>query len=98
MKIDAVVVHPVDKASCVMQGSYYEVEGPYCKEPVLTTGAGDAFNSGFIWGVMQSMTPEICLLLGVMTSGYYVRNGRNATLAELNAFIETYAYSGQKAE
>lgn len=91
MQIDCVVVHPVDRAVCYQGNTYYEVMGPYCSKPVLTTGAGDVFNSGFVWGQMQHLSPELCLLMGVMFSGFYVRNGRSADLAELAQFIEQWS-------
>ena len=90
LNIDAVVVHPVEKAACFRQGNYYEVEGPYCKEPKLTTGAGDIFNSGFVFGQLQQFTPEESLVLGVSASGYYVRNCRNASMEELIGFIQDW--------
>lgn len=88
MGIDAIVIHPVDRAACVQNGKYYEVEGPYCKEPKLTTGAGDVFNSGFVFGQLNKLNVEESLLLGVAASGYYVRNCRSASLEELKTFIE----------
>lgn len=89
MEIETVAVHPVDRAACCQSGVYYEVEGPYCEAPVLTTGAGDIFNSGFMWGQMQGLDPELCLLMGVMSSGFYVRRGRSADLKEIRSFIES---------
>lgn len=90
MNIETVVVHPVERAACCQNGVYYEVEGPYCSDPVLTTGAGDVFNSGFVWGQVQGLEPELCLLMGVMSSGFYVRNGKSADLKEIDSFIEAW--------
>lgn len=94
MKIETVVVHPVDRAACCQDGEYYEMPGPYCREPVLTTGAGDIFNAGFAWGQVQGLSPEQCLRTGVMSSGFYVRNGRSADLAELCRFMEAKTEEG----
>jgi sugar/nucleoside kinase (ribokinase family) len=87
--IDCLVVHPVENAACIKDGIYYQVEGPYCEKPVLTTGAGDNFNAGFVYGYVNRFGMEDCLLLGTMSSGFYVRKGRSAdNIAEILSFIE----------
>lgn len=87
LALDCLVVHPVDAAACMTAEGYTEVAGPYCCEPRLTTGAGDNFNAGFIFGYLQGYAPRDCLLLGVATSGYYVRAGHSPDLGALSAFL-----------
>ena len=84
------VVHPVDRAACVTKGGYFEVAGPFCPEPKLTTGAGDHFNAGFAFGALQGFAPEDCLLLGVAVSGYYVRSGKSPDLPEVKTFLAAW--------
>lgn len=91
LAIKAVVVHPVKGACAERDGELVEVEGPYCKEPKLTTGAGDNFNAGFILGLALGYTLQDALLMGVSSSGFYVRNARNATFEELASFVEQWA-------
>lgn len=79
MDIHAVVIHPTDKACAWCAGEYVQVAGPYCENPVLTTGAGDNFNAGLCFGLLHGGTLEEALTAGVMTSGFYVRNGRSPT-------------------
>lgn len=88
--VSRLVVHPVDRAACVVDGVYYEVEGPYCQNPKPTTGAGDNFNAGFIFGCLQRFSSADCLLLGVSTSGYYVRNCHSPNLEEVRAFLSQW--------
>ena len=89
--LSRLVVHPVDRAACVVDGEYCEVEGPFCPNPKLTTGAGDNFNAGFIFGCLQRYEPEDCLLLGTATSGYYVRNALSPHLDEVRAFLAQWS-------
>ena len=96
IKTDCLTVHPVDRAACILKGIYAEVPGPYCENPVLTTGAGDVFNSGFVFGLLNRLTPEQCLLLGTAASGYYVRTGQWAGLEELKKFLNTWLGAGQE--
>lgn len=88
--VSRLVVHPVDRAACVVNGRYFETAGPYCPSPKLTTGAGDNFNAGFIYGCLQKYAPEDCLLLGVATSGYYVRACHSPNLAQVGDFLRQW--------
>jgi Sugar kinases, ribokinase family len=90
LSIYAVVIHPTDRACGISDGKYYEVLGPYCENPVLTTGAGDNFNAGLCYGLLQGGTIEEALTMGVFTSGFYVRNGKSPSNEELMNFCEEY--------
>jgi len=89
--IYCLVVHPVHTACCVVGGQYFDVSGPYCAKPVLTTGAGDNFNAGFCLGLALNLEPLQALLLGVSTSGFYVRNAHSPTFEQVTAFIKSWA-------
>jgi len=93
--IYCLVVHPVKEACCVIDGKYYEVEGPYCEKPKLTTGAGDNFNSGFCLGQALGLDPTESITLGVCTSGFYVRNAKSPTYAEVMGFAKQWADDGK---
>jgi sugar/nucleoside kinase (ribokinase family) len=81
--VSTVVVHPVTYALAVSKGAVSVVDGPYIVKPVITTGAGDHFNAGFCLGKLLGFDNECCVLLGVTTSGYYVRYGQSPGIAEL---------------
>lgn len=84
------VIHLVDRACCQHNGSYYEVDGPYCKEPKLTTGAGDNFNAGFLYGMMREFSFTDCLYAGCATSGFYVRRAKSPDIRELIGFLDLW--------
>jgi hypothetical protein len=90
LNIDYVVIHPVKCSSVVYNGKFYQEDGPYIKEPKLTTGAGDNFNSGFVLGLLLGLRPDQALLIGMSTSGYYVRNADSPTYDQLIQFIEDW--------
>ena len=91
MKVDAVVIHPVREACVVTRDGFCRVAGPYCQKPKLTTGAGDNFNAGFIFGVTMGLAMEESLILGTATSGYYVRNAHSPDLAGIMEFLEDWS-------
>lgn len=85
--IYSVVIHPVDRSCVVIDGEFYEETGPYVEKPKLTTGAGDNFNAGYCLGLLLDLTPEEALLLGMSTSGFYVRYAKSPNFDELKTFI-----------
>ena len=66
------------------------MDGPYCQNPQLTTGAGDNFNAGFCVGLLAGLEPQEMLAAGTANSGFYVRNGRSAKSADLVAFLDQW--------
>lgn len=92
--IYCLVVHPIKEACCCIDGQYYEVEGPFCEKPALTTGAGDNFNSGFCLGQALGFDPVNSLTLGVCTSGFYVRNAKSPTYEQVMDFAKKWGENG----
>lgn len=90
MDIDYVVVHPLEGAVCASKTNTVWVDGPYTATPKMTTGAGDNFNSGFCNGMLLGMNIEESLAMGVMTSGYYVRNCKSPNRSQLKVFIQNW--------
>jgi sugar/nucleoside kinase (ribokinase family) len=83
LKVGTLVIHPVTYALAVSGRKVDLADGPYVAKPLLTTGAGDHFNSGFCLGKLLGLGNDMSLLTGVTTSGYYVRTGKSPTIAEV---------------
>ena len=81
--VDTLVVHPVAYALAVTGNDVVAVEGPYISRPLITTGAGDHFNAGFCLGKTLGFEDELSVLVGVATSGYYVRNAQSPRMTDL---------------
>jgi sugar/nucleoside kinase (ribokinase family) len=88
--VTTLVVHPVTYAFAVSNGAVSIVDGPYIAKPVITTGAGDHFNAGFCLGKLLGFDNEGSVLLGVTTSGYYVRYGQSPGIAELVGMLRDW--------
>lgn len=91
LQLKAVVVHALKDAAISTDESSAYAEGPYCEHPVLTTGAGDNFNAGFLLGSLFGRTPEEALILGNACSGFYVRYAKSSSFKELTAFLKDWA-------
>jgi sugar/nucleoside kinase (ribokinase family) len=90
LDLDAVVIHPTKNAACATEKGSAIIDGPFCQNPKLTTGAGDNFNAGFCIGLLAGLEPQEMLAAGVANSGFYVRNGKSAAGKDLPAFLEAW--------
>ena len=70
-------------ALAVSQGIVSLVDGPFVEKPLITTGAGDHFNSGFCLGKLLGFDPAASVLIGTATSGFYVRSGQSPSIDDL---------------
>jgi sugar/nucleoside kinase (ribokinase family) len=89
LRLETIVVHPTHFAAAADANGAASLAGPYTPSPLITTGAGDHFNSGFCLGRMLGAGLEESLQLGVATSGFYVRNAKSPTLDDLGEFLRT---------
>jgi sugar/nucleoside kinase (ribokinase family) len=67
------------------------IEGPYCSQPRQSVGAGDRFNAGLLAGRLLGLDPEARLIMATATAGFFVREARSPSWAELIHFIERWA-------
>lgn len=94
LRINCVLVHPTESAACAFEDGAYFTDGPLCDKPLITTGAGDHFNAGFMTGRLLGLSPEGCLTVAVSFSGSYVRTGKSPSLSDLSEFIAKFAKEG----
>ncbi|MDB6027743.1 MAG: hypothetical protein JWM68_3966 [Verrucomicrobiales bacterium] len=90
LKIDTLVVHPVTYALAVSEDKVDLVEGPFVAKPLITTGAGDHFNSGFCLGKLLGLSNAESVLTGTTTSGYYVRTAQSPTIVQLAGMLQDW--------
>ncbi len=88
--VSTLVVHPVRFAVAASGDAVSVVDGPFIEKPLITTGAGDHFNSGFCLGRLLGFDHAASLLTGVTTSGYYVRTGQSPDLGNLAEMLRDW--------
>jgi sugar/nucleoside kinase (ribokinase family) len=88
--VDTLVVHPVTYALAITGQDCATADGPYIAEPLITTGAGDHFNAGFCLGKVLGFDDELSLLVGVTTSGYYVRNAQSPRMTDIAEMLRNW--------
>ncbi|MCD6337846.1 MAG: hypothetical protein J7M29_00490 [Verrucomicrobia bacterium] len=85
--VKTLVIHPVAYALAVSEGKVALTPGPVTDQPLITTGAGDHFNSGFCLGKLLGLDDMDCLLTAVTASGFYVRTAKSPSTADLAATL-----------
>ncbi|HDJ04951.1 carbohydrate kinase family protein [Candidatus Bathyarchaeota archaeon] len=66
--VDVVAVKLGGRGCYVTDGTEEHFIKPYIVDVVDTTGAGDAFNAGFLYGLVRNKTLKMCGLLGNYTA------------------------------
>ena len=76
LAIEAVVVHTRDCAACAeANGTSCEIAVPVCINPRVSTGAGDHFNAGYLFGRNAGLLPSEAIRVGALVATAYVTNG-----------------------
>lgn len=88
--VNTLVVHPVTYALAISEGVIALTEGPFVERPLITTGAGDHFNSGFCLGKLVGLDNAASVLAGVTASGFYVRTGQSPSLEDLSVMLRNW--------
>ena len=89
--VDRVIIHPNDGAACASADGTVYVAGPYCREPLISTGAGDNFGAGCLAGALRGFDDAAMLLAGNCASGHFVRSGRSASFPAMAGLLGAWA-------
>ena len=89
--VDRVIVHPNNGAACASAGGTVYVPGPHCREPLISTGAGDNFGAGCLAAALKGMDDSGIVLAGNCASGHFVRSGRSASFADMAKLLDAWA-------
>jgi hypothetical protein len=89
--VDRVIIHPNNGAVCASAADTVYVPGPYCREPLISTGAGDNFGAGCLSAALKGLDDACILLAGNCASGHFVRSGRSAAFADLIKLLDAWS-------
>ena len=97
IEVDRVIIHPNDGAACASASGTVYVPGPFCREPLISTGAGDNFGAGCLAAALRGFDDAGLLLAGNCASGHYVRSGRSAAFPDMLRLLDAWS-AGTLAE
>ncbi len=66
-------------------------EGFFEPNPLITTGAGDHFNAGFVTALLTGLHPLQAIQVGGATSGHYVRTTMSPSRSDASSFLQRNA-------
>jgi hypothetical protein len=89
--VDRLIVHPNDGAACASADGSVYVPGPYCREPLISTGAGDNFGAGCLAAAMKGFDDAGVVLAGNCASGHFVRTGRSPSFEDMTKLLDSWA-------
>jgi len=90
IEVDRIVVHPNDGAAAADADTAVYLPAPFCREPLISTGAGDNFGAGCLSGVLLGLDAAGTLLTGNASSGFFVRAGRTGSFVELAGMLDAW--------
>jgi sugar/nucleoside kinase (ribokinase family) len=90
LKVGTIVIHRNKFAVVVGCDGAAAVDGPHCAKPVKSTGAGDRFNAGYIFGLLNDCGLDQCLTLGCATAGLFVRTAKSPDRRALMEFLRAW--------
>jgi len=90
MTITNLLIHPVDRCIIIRKQGVTELSGLVIKEPRVLTGGGDNLNGGFCLGWINGLPVESCVLLGMVASGAYIKNGYAPGINDLKAYLKSW--------
>jgi len=95
--VDRIIIHPNDGAACASERGVVYVPGPFCKEPLISTGAGDNFGAACLAAALHGLDDVGIILAGNLASGHFVRSGRSASFQTMLEMTDAWA-SGTLSE
>lgn len=81
------IIHLVDSCYCVYNGKVFLQNNHHISKPVLSTGGGDNFNAGFVYGLAAGYGVEECMAIANTASSYYVSHGHSPNIEELISWM-----------
>jgi len=91
--VDGLAVHTPQRSFHASAAACERVENRYVGKPLISTGAGDHFNAGFMFGLLHRLDMQTALILAGAVSGYFVSRGCGPNPAQLADFIRQWQAS-----
>jgi hypothetical protein len=90
LKIDRLLVHPIDRTIVYHGLEEIELSGRVVKQPKVLTGGGDNLNAGYCLGLLLNLPIQQCMLLGMAASGAYIQNGASPDIESILQYLEVW--------
>jgi hypothetical protein len=93
INIEEIVVHtPYVAAASNEKEGFAKARNRYCHNPVITAGAGDTFNGGYLAATLGMLSVWERLITANATTAFYVRKGYAPSIADLITEINNMTF------
>lgn len=87
MNINTVVIHYAKQSVARNSEGLHKRKSFFIKEPVISVGSGDNFNTGFCMGRLLGFDIGTSLVLGHATSSLYMQSAQSPTVPQILEFL-----------
>ena len=87
LSLNAVVLHTSAFSIGYTKNNNYKASTFFIAQPLISTGAGDNFNAGFIIATLLDLSIKERLVFANATASLYMQNGISATIQETIEFL-----------
>jgi hypothetical protein len=88
--IESLLIHPIDRTIVFQKHNITELYGHLVKEPIVLTGGGDNLNAGFGLGLLMGLDISQSMILGMATSGAFIKNGKSPDIQDLISYLDLW--------
>ncbi len=88
LNVPEVIVHLSSYSLAICEDGILHCPSFFVKKPKISTGGGDNFNAGFIFGVLQEWDIMNCMLLANSVGSYYIKHGESPNLSQIIQYLE----------
>jgi len=87
--IDEIIIHtPAEALIATANEGFTSVAQDYVDNPIRTSGAGDAFNGGYIAASLGNLDVESRLRVANASTNFYLKHAMPPTIAQLSEYFE----------
>ncbi len=90
MSIRSLVIHPTNGCYFIEKETQFWLPGRVESNPKVSTGGGDNFNAGLFFGLLNGLETTASVLLAMVASGAYVKNGNSPDREALKTYLKIW--------
>jgi len=88
LSVDILLLHSSKKAMAFSQKECFAANSFFVSDPLISTGAGDNFNAGFVAAQLMNLDTESSLIFANAVAALYIQSGTSPQINDIIQFLE----------
>lgn len=88
LPVDTLLLHSSRQATAINSSGVYTADTFFVSQPLLSTGAGDNFNAGFVSGLLLNLDIEDAITVANAVAALYISTGISPQISDVTHFLE----------